>query len=190
MECENPETERTEALVRIRMFEVPQEVVDTIIPQDARKPLDESTYMAVEANPATVSSLLDGMVPEPGLLVDEVQHVIGWLSADCWGCSKADTELLGASLATGVLGVRTRDGVRDIRIEYDISHTIDSSPYGEKNEPKATGTLPIQEKVHYEGPVPPEKIIMFIKPFVRSDGTELVHLLVFEVVKWEKPYEI
>ncbi len=184
MEFENPPSERAEALVRIRMFEAPQEVVDTIIPRDARKPLDESTYMAVEANPATVSSLLDGMVPEPGLLVDEVQHVIGWLSADSWVCSRADTKLLGTSLGTGVLGVRTRDEIREIRIEYDISHRIDSSRRGGKNEPKAKGTLPIEEKIYYEGPVPPEKSIIFMKPFVRTDGTELVHLVVSELVKW------
>ncbi len=180
-----------QAKVRLRIFEVPPDVVDSIIPKETRKPLNDSTYVTAEASAEIVSSLLDGMAANPGLLHDQKRPIRGWSSTrDQWICCKADKALQGTSHGEGSPGVRIRDGVREIRLEYNVTHTIDVTPTNDETEPATKGTLPIEEKIYYEGPVPPDKIIIFMKPFVRSDGTELVHLLVFEVVKWEKPYEI
>ena len=69
----------------------------------------------------------------------------------------------------GFLGVRQLKGALEIRIEYDISHTINTLE-------------PIQSNIIYEGPFPIDQSLIFFAPFKRKDNTKRVHVLVFNAV--------
>jgi len=92
--------------------------------------------------------------------------------ADTWAYSRADGKLLGGGGGAGFLGVRSKNGLREIRIEYDVTHTINT-------------VESIQAKVTYEGIVPPDGVLLVLRPFERTDGTAVVHLLAFEIGNWQ-----
>jgi hypothetical protein len=171
--CQRHTAGATTADIRYRIFEAPSSVVDEAIPPGMRMRIANSAYSAAHPSPAALASLFNGMSGDSGLLVDHSQTIAsGPKTADTWAYSKADATLLGFGSGGGLLGVQTRNGTRQISIEYDVTHTINARE-------------PIQSRIAYDGPVPGDGVLIALKPFERTDGTTLVHLIVFEFGNWK-----
>lgn len=77
--------------------------------------------------------------------------------------------MTGSGGGTGYLGVRKKAAQHQIRIEYNVTHSI-----GTRN--------PIRSKIFYEGPVPPGRALFFFAPVERTDGSKVFHVIAFEMV--------
>ena len=160
------------ASIRYRIFETPTDVVDAVIPRENRTQIEGSSYWIASVSPTNLAVLLDAMTTDAGLLADKQRTISWWPKvADTWAYSRADGTLLGGGVGVGFLGVHADEDVRKIRIEYDVTHTINTSDL-------------VQSKVVYEGAVPPLGVLIALRPFERSDGTPLAHILAYEVTDW------
>jgi len=170
--CRRSARQTASADIRYRIFEAPADVVDAVIPQESRAQIDGSDYAIAFSSSTNLAVLLQAMVTDSGLLADHTRTISWWPNvADTWVYSRADGTLLGGGGGTGFLGVQTHAGVRKIRVEYDVTHSINT----------ATG---LHSKVTYDGTVPPLGVLIALSPFRRTDGTELAHVLAFEVGNW------
>jgi hypothetical protein len=159
--------------IRYRVFEIPRNAIDEIIPTETRAPVAGSNYTIARTNPSTVKALANHMREDSGLMVDHSRRISFWpRTADTWAYSTAEGKLLGGSTGAGFLGVRNKYGKREIRIEYDLLHDINTGK-------------PLRSQFIYEGAVPPDGVLIAMNPFGRTDGTELVHLIAFEIENWE-----
>jgi hypothetical protein len=170
--CRRSGRQAAVADIRYRVFEAPAEVLDSVIPQHDRIPSDGSDYWFAFGSDTSLSVLLDAMLADSGLLADHTRTISHWpKTADTWAYSKADGRLLGGGGGAGFLGVQAVAGAGVIRIEYDVTHTINTAE-------------PLQLKAIYEGSVPPSGVLIAFKPFNRTDGAALAHVVAFEVANW------
>lgn len=171
--CQSKDGGSACADIRYRVFEAARDTVEKAVPNAERTPLDNSAYLVAQVSAGDLESLLKGISADTSLLVDQSRVISWWPKvADTWSYSKADRTLLGGGSGAGFLGVRSKGGSTEIRIEYNVMHNINT---GEST----------QSKISYEGPAPEEGGIVFLKPFERKDGTKLVHVIVFETTNWK-----
>jgi len=170
--CQSNDGGSASADIRYRVFEAPADIVDKVVPNANRSQLDSSAYSVAQVSATDLELLLKSISARPGLLVDHSRRISWWPRiADSWSYSRADGTLLGGGGGAGFLGVRQKRGIREIRIEYDVTHSINTRET-------------IQLKVLYEGAISGEAIVL-LKPFEREDGTRLVHVLAFEASNWK-----
>ncbi len=170
--CKRTGTHGASADIRHRIFEVPAELLDEVVPPEKRTSITNSTYSIAQGSQADLSTLMDGMLSDSGLLVDASRRISVWpKTADTWAYSKTDGELLGGGSGAGFVGVRSRGGHHEIRIEYDVNHTINTRE-------------PIQSKLTYEGALADDGVLIALRPFKRTDGVAVVHIVAFEAENW------
>ena len=161
------------ANIRYRVFEISRDIADKTIPKDKRRSIEDSLYSVADVSKADIELLLNSISSKPGMLAEHSRTISWWPRiADTWSYSRADGVLLGGGGGAGFLGVRSISGSHEIRIEYNVAHTINT-------------LKSIQSNVTYEGPFPKEGSLAILTPFERKDGTELVHILLFDVTNWE-----
>jgi len=161
------------AKIRYRVFEISRDIVDNAIPKIRRTNIEDSLYSVAEVSRTDITLLLNSISSKPGMLADHSRTISWWpMVADTWSYSRADGVLLGGGGGTGFLGVRNINGSHEIRIEYNVTHTINT-------------LNSIRSEVIYEGPFPEEGSLAILTPFERKDGTELVHILLFDATNWE-----
>ncbi len=130
----------------------------------------------VEAQRAEISSVaLDALlasVPEKsGVLCDRTRQ----LTTDWWQPGMADTwifnrhELQSMGSGGGLLGLRSRNGVREVRLEYYVNHTLIGT------------SRSIGAKLLYEGPVSASGALAFLVPFLHADDSAHYLVIVYEV---------
>ena len=155
--------------IRYRVFELSPNALENV--QTGKwTQIGSSSYSVAPVTTTEIATLVKSAVTNTGVLVDHLRQVSGWPRvADTWSYSKADGNLLGGGTGTGFLGVRRR-GTNEIRIEYTINHTINTS-------------MP-ESKIIYEGAIPEDGLV-FVRPFERKDGAKLIHVITFEVSNWK-----
>lgn len=159
--------------VRYRVFEVPMAALDDLLPPAARSTNGGEAYETARPAPAVLEQLIAGLEPKPGMLAESLRSVGWWPHvADTWAYSRADGELLGGGTGTGFLGVRAAGGGQEFRLEYSITHSINLDK-------------PFQAEIQYEGPAPVQQPLVFVRPFVRADGTARAHVISFETMNWQ-----
>jgi len=169
--CQHYATHPSAAL-RYRIFEASVEDANKVIPVVERSKSDSSEYALARVHRDEITLLLTRMAVKPGLLIDH-RRVVGWpRTVDTWTYSHADGTLLVAGGGTGFLGARAKHGIHEVSIEYDVTHILDAEE-------------PIQTKITYKGSIADGDGLLFLKPFVRKDGTNLVHAIAFEVTDWK-----
>lgn len=158
--------------IRYRVFEVSPDAFDEVLPPETRTQVADSKYFSAPVAADEIAALVKGAAADTGVLVDQTRPISWWpKTADTWSYSKADGKLLGGGTGSGFLGVRTVAGSKELRIEYNVTHSIQTAE-------------PISTTILYEGSVP-EEGLLFAMPFQRSDGTPLVHVIAFEVSNWQ-----
>lgn len=167
--CDSGSTHSPDTSIRYRIIEVPKGIINSLIPENRRVAVEGSTYQIVTSSSAEIEELISHQLPDSGLLTDHQRNVNWWPKvADTWSYSRADHQLLGSGGGAGFLGVQIKDDSPEIRIDYDVTHSINTSDA-------------VTSKLFYEGKVPPNRVLIAIKPFQRTDGTELFHIIVFEI---------
>jgi hypothetical protein len=170
--CQHRIAHSASAVIRYRIFEAPAKLVDEVVPAENRTPLMGSAYTITHGSRADLSALLDGMFADSGLLADASRRISFWpKTADTWTYMRNDSKLLGAGGASGYLGVRSKGRRHEIRIEYDVTHTINARE-------------PIHSKLAYEGAMPDNGVLIALCPFQRTDGAAVVHIIAFEAENW------
>jgi hypothetical protein len=158
------------ALFRYWVFEASPEVLDRLIPREKQTPIEGSQHVLAKLPAGDKSALLKCANPEPGLLAQRERLIAGWPRvADTWASSRAADGLLGGSTGAGFLGVREKDDLQEVRIDYEVLHTINT-------------TNALKSKLLHEGPCRPGGLRVFLAPFQRDDGTRLYHVVAFEIV--------
>lgn len=169
--CQGRDGKSLQVNIRYRIFEAPRDVVHSVVSNAKRVSVQNSAYSVVLISTADLKSLMDKMPLEPGLLVDRSRTISWWPKvADTWTYSRAGT-LSGVGSGAGFLGVREASDGRELRIEYDVTHSIET-------------VIPIQSKISYEGSAPEEGALLFVAPFHLKDGSQQDHLIVFEIADW------
>jgi hypothetical protein len=129
-------------------------------------------------NRDTLTALMNFQIPSR-ILADNSRVVsTDWWRpglADAWSYSRTDPigstgALAGSGGAEGFLGYKLRNGHEEIRIEYNIHHTIDLA--------EKSGAVDVNSKILYQGDVPPGGNLFFLVPFFRSDDS--AHYLVID----------
>jgi hypothetical protein len=160
------------ANVRRRVFEISRDIADKAIPEIKRRNI-ENSYSVSEVSKADITLLLNNISSKPGMLTDHSRTISGWPGiADSWSYTIVEGVLNGSSSGAGFVGVRNINGSNEIRIEYNVTHTINT-------------LKPISSKVIYEGLFPKKGSLAILTPFKRKDGAELVHILLFDATNWE-----
>ncbi len=154
---------------RYWVFESDRAVMDRFIPPEKRAAIKDSNHVLAKLAAKQKAALLKCALPQPGLLVEKETLISSWPRvADTWAASRAADGLLGGSTGAGFLGVREKDGTRDIRIEYTVLHTINT-------------TNALESKLFYEGPGGYGGLRVFLAPIQRDDGTRLYHVVAFQI---------
>ena len=170
--CQHRIAHSASAVIRYRIFEAPAKLVDDVVPAENRTLLTGSSYTVARGSRADLSALLDGMLADSGLLADASRRISFWpKTADTCSYTRADSKLLGAGGVAGFLGVRAKGSRHEIRIEYDVTHTINTRE-------------PILSKLAYEGAIPDNGVLIALGPFQRTDGAAVVHVIAFEAENW------
>jgi len=129
-----------------------------------------------EISSDTFNTLLNAIGEKPGLLADQSRTIFSnfwWPGlADTWSYSRSSDKLLGNGGGTGVLGLRVRNGQKEIRIEYNVGHTIDLT---------GRGTVDLNSKIFYAGKIPQNGALAFLVPFFRKDDSAHYLVVVYEV---------
>jgi len=160
--------------VRCRVFEISKEIAEKTIPKTNRREIDNSVHSVVSVSKAESASLLENVSDKPGILRDHSRTRSRWpREADAWCRSIANEVIHGSAGGAGFLGVRSLYGRLEIRIQYSIFHTVNTRE-------------PLQSRIVYEGLFPAEGSLAFFAPFERRDGTERVHVILFDVTNWEQ----
>lgn len=165
------------AIIRCRVFETSLDAVDEVVPRENRKPLGDSGYWAVYLSGMEVLSLLMDVPSNHGLLVDKLIGTSEWTGiSDTWAYAYsydiAEGEITGGrGTGAGLIGVRYKGTSCEIRIKYVIRHHFDECK-------------PIQSEVTYEGNALNEGIV-FIRPMECKEGTNLAHIVAFEIYSWK-----
>lgn len=167
-----PRTVPASATVQYRVFEVFEDDINKTVPVAKRTQTDSAGYALARVSSDDLKLLLSGIAAKPGLLTDSTRRVAGWPKvADTWTYTRADGTPPGSGGGAGFLGVGTKNGIHEVRIEYNVMHDMGA-------------TEPIRTKIAYEGATTDTDVLLFIKPFVRKDGTKLAHVIAFEVTDW------
>jgi len=159
---------------RYRVFETSVDVIDEAIPPGLRETISDSVYSVSKVNSGQLYVLLAHVAERPGLLAEKMRNISHWPKvADTWSYSRAysdqDAYLTGSGGGTGYLGVCKKGAKHQIRIEYNVTHSI-----GTRN--------PIRSDIFYEGPVPTGRTLFFFAPVERTAGSKVFHVIAFEIV--------
>lgn len=159
------------AVIRYKVFEAPANLVDRIVPAVNRTPMEGSTYLLAQGTQADLTALQNGMLTDSSLLVDHSRRIYFWpKEADTWSYSRADGKLVGGGTGAGFLGVRSKGGRHEIRIEYRVGHSINTRE-------------PIHSKLAYEGALS-NSVMIALMPCPRTDGEAVVHIIAFQADGW------
>ncbi len=170
--CQHRIAHSASAVIRYRIFEAPAKLVDDVVPAENRTPVMGSSYTVARGSRADLSALLDGMLADPGLLADACRWISLWpKTADGCTYTRADSKLPVAGGVAGYLGVRSKGNRHEVRIEYDVTHTIDTRE-------------PILSKLACEGAILDNDVLIALSPFQRTDGAAVVHVIAFEAENW------
>lgn len=154
-----------------RVFEVPTSVVDPLFTADRRHSPQGSSYQIVKATAAESIELFNNRQADTDLLVDRKRSIHLWPhEADTWAYSRATNQILGGGSGSGFFGIKMDDNQHLIRIDHDISHTINTTQ---------SDTV----KLFYEGGLTEHQPLIALNPFERKDGTKLTHVIIFELQK-------
>jgi hypothetical protein len=148
-------------------------VINGAIPPELRETISDSVYSVSETDSDRLYVLLAHVADRPSLLAEKQRTISHWPKvADSWSYSRAysdqDAYLTGSGGGTGYLGVRKKGAKHQIRIEYNVTHSI-----GTRN--------PIRSDIFYEGPVPAGRTLFFFAPVERTDGSKVFHVIAFEI---------
>ena len=169
--CKLGSAQNTSAVIRYKVFETPATLVDRIVPAVNRTPIEGSTYLLAQGTQGDLTALQDGMLTDSGLLVDRSRRIYFWpKEADGWTYCRVDEKVVGGGGGAGSLGVRSKHGRHEIRVEYLVIHTINTRE-------------PIQSKLTYEGALS-NRVLIALMPFRRTDGEAVVHIIAFQADGW------
>lgn len=162
------------AEIRYRIFEVSRELAETVARIPSMAGLQDIPYSVAKARETDVAALLAGMYSKPGLLKDGSRKVSSWpYVSNAWTYGRPDRDCIRAGTGGGSLGVRSINRIDEIKIYYEVSHTIDHLE-------------PMRGRLIYEGPLPEQGYIVFLSPYVSHDRREIVHVILFEITNWKR----
>jgi predicted Ser/Thr protein kinase len=134
----------------------------------------ETDSCAAEISAAILNVLLDGTGKKPGVLADETQNISGvWWPQGMvtgWLYSHQEGGLVTIGNGTASLAVKQTDGQDEIRIEGEMTHTIDLNP-----------DQVIASKFLYEGNAPQNGALAFLVPFFRKKNSAHYLVVVYEI---------
>ena len=163
---------RTE--VHYSVFEVASDDASTAVAKESRRRVAESTYDVAVVASAAFEQLKRVTLADSGTLADGDVTVGAWPRgiATGWSYSRADDDVLGAGNGTGYLGVRAERQSRQLRIAFEITHTLNRA---RTVDPAAR----IEAPIFYEGTMEPDHVVVFLAPFTRTDGRQVTHVIAF-----------
>jgi hypothetical protein len=167
--------------IRFRVFEASLEAVERLAARERCMKFGPSKYWAVEVSKGQIDALVAEIPDKPGVLADTSRTITWWsdignawssLSGDAWSYTMTQEPPQSTGGGAGMLWGRGQGKNRQLRLEYEIFHAVDTPE-------------PIRgAKAIYEGPAPQEGILFF-KSFERGDGAEMMHVVLFEIGEWK-----
>ena len=165
--------ESARARIHTRIFEADAKLVDELVPKPTRKPANMHVNPSRAPQTAEVTAdvfakvLADGANP-PGLLDDQMREGDWWPKLAISSHYFRRGKVHGDGNVDGLLGIWRRKDVRQLRVEYNVLHGMNSEVLG------ATFV--------WEGSAPPpEAARAFFIPFSRTDGTARYLVIAIEV---------
>ncbi len=182
--------------VHYRVFEIENAEADKLVPVAQRENGATGNWQVADINPETLVALVDGrvqnkhvmidrhlLVPlsqspttivqtrKPGVKEDQQQVVVGWpIVSDFYGHSLLNyvsNDIVNVS-GHGFFGVRSKDGVLQLKIERVLTHKIGDRPA-------------VDVHVAYEGNAPQKGALAFFVPFAKKDDATGYFLFTVEV---------
>lgn len=172
-------SERTEARIRVRAFEIPTDILRQHTAQGQLYKLSESAYSLSVVTKNELNALLSREDVRARLLADSTRVIDDWPGeTDTWVYSPTFGEVGPDAFRTGggvgFLGVRDRDGRLEVRIDYLIDHR---GPQGQKL---------IESKIFYDYYYPEGKVLLFHTPSSASDRRPRHHVVAFEAAREDR----
>jgi len=170
--CQPTNAGITAADIRFRVFELQRDATDPIFDISDATPVPNSPYSMVMVTATALTELMLELPHEESKYVDRTSTISMWPKmASTWTYAQADEDLTLSGGGAGFLGTRIRNGVREVRIDYDVLHDT------------SAGTLP-SAKITYEGPAPDSDALVFFRSYNRADGTDFIYFIAFESMNW------
>lgn len=156
--------------VRCRVFEVPTEVADQIVPPTAIN--DAEAPDAAVISTEELEALVSAACADTGMLNDH-KRTVGWWPyvADTFVYTKSDAMFSGSGGGAGFLGVRQVGTAREFNVDYHIHH------HWTRMRER------IDTKLRYRGALPTGPMV-FIISFDQADGGRRSLVVAVEVTGW------
>jgi hypothetical protein len=171
------ESQATRARVRLRVFEVPTQVLRLHLSDRSPRKLSDSAYYVSVVSRRDLDALLQSAGTDSRLLADNTRIIDDWRPAapDTWVYAPAYAGIRLDSISTGggvgYLGVGDQGGQLLIHVDYLINHR---GPQGQKL---------VESKIAYEDPYPEGQVLLFHAPANAPNEVPQQHVIAFEVMR-------